>query len=516
MKKIYIYIVSAVALIYFNTSCLDVDPDNRAELNNETKLKKLLVSAYPNRTNILLFEYMSDNADRYLGNFVATRHDETIFEWKDTPESSNDDASGVWEQSYISIAAANHVLDKIKEWEAEGNKNLQAIKGEALVSRAYNHFVLVNTFCMHYGKTSASDLGIPYAYKSETTVSPKYERGTVAETYARIMEDLEAGIPLIDDNMYEVPKYHFNLKACYAFAVRFYLYYEKFDKAIEYADKLFKGNPTSQLRDWAYAASMDLNTTQAFDEFVSIKNKATLLNITPSSTWGVKSGPYGAGTKVSHGAILSTKETAESAGPWGTSSNLHYEVWTRPDMNKVVAFKVGYYMEIKDPIAQTGLPHIIQPVFTTDEVLLNRAEAYAIKGELNKSVEDLTIFMKNFSKVTPPTLNNITAYYRTMDYYTPTKPTAKRELNPDFATITQGSDQELLLQYILHLRRVVTLHEGLRWPDIKRYGITIYRRDINKMGQVETVFDKMEKGDKRQAIQIPEEVTSAGIAPNPR
>ena len=31
---------------------------------------------------------------------------------------------------------------------------------------------------------------------------------------------------------------------------------------------------------------------------------------------------------------------------------------------------------------------------------------------------------------------------------------------------------------ILHMRRIATLHEGLRWPDIKRYGIVIYRRSI--------------------------------------
>lgn len=516
MNKIYICIVSAVALIFFNTSCLDVDPDNRAELNNELKLKKLLVSAYPNNTNILLFEYMSDNVDRYLGNFSASRHDEAVYEWKDTPESANDASARVWESSYLSIASANHVLAEIEEWESQGNKNLKAIKGEALLTRAYNHFVLVNTFCMHFGKNSNSDLGVPYADKVETTVAPKYERGTVAQTYARIMEDIEAGIPLIDDNIYEVPKYHFNIKACYAFAVRFYLYYEKFDKAIEYANKLFKDNPTSQLRDWAYAASLDLNTVEAFNEFVAIKNKATLMNNTPTSNWGVRSGPYASGTKISHGAILSKNETAESTGAWGSASNLNYNVWTRPDMNKVTVFKVGNYEEVVDPIAQTVLAHIIHPVFTTDEVLLNRAEAYAIKGELNKAMEDLTTFMKKFSKTSPPTLNDIKAFYGGLSYYEPNATTVRRKLDPDFLEITENSDQELLLQYILHLRRVVTIHEGLRWPDIKRYGITIYRRDINRMGQVETVSDKMEKGDKRQAIQLPQEVTSAGLAANPR
>ena len=37
--------------------------------------------------------------------------------------------------------------------------------------------------------------------------------------------DLEEGLPLIDDNIYLRVKYHFNKKAAYAFAARFYLYY---------------------------------------------------------------------------------------------------------------------------------------------------------------------------------------------------------------------------------------------------------------------------------------------------
>ena len=56
---------------------------------------------------------------------------------------------------------------------------MNAYKGEALLCRAYSHFILANLFCVHYNSATASaELGIPYAVKPETEVRPYYERGT--------------------------------------------------------------------------------------------------------------------------------------------------------------------------------------------------------------------------------------------------------------------------------------------------------------------------------------------------
>ncbi|MCS2863584.1 hypothetical protein NXW13_05290 [Bacteroides thetaiotaomicron] len=64
------------------------------------------------------------------------------------------------------------------------------------------------------------------------------------------------------------------------------------------------------------------------------------------------------------------------------------------------------------------------------------------------------------------------------------------------------------------MRRIATLHEGLRWPDIKRYGIVIYRRSIANNNIV--VTDEMPVNDARRAMQIPKSVVLAGMQPNPR
>ena len=62
MKK-YKYFYIAAALLSL-TSCgdyLDKMPDNRTEVNSVEKVKSLLVTAYPNKSPLLVEEFSSDN-----------------------------------------------------------------------------------------------------------------------------------------------------------------------------------------------------------------------------------------------------------------------------------------------------------------------------------------------------------------------------------------------------------------------------------------------------------------------
>jgi hypothetical protein len=161
---------------------------------------------------------------------------------------------------------------------------------------------------------------------------------------------------------------------------------------------------------------------------------------------------------------------------------------------------------------------MIVPAFTTDALILDRAEAYALKGDYANAYQDLTTWMNAFTAnagtVTAAQLK--TTYGSAKPYYTPTAPTPKKRLDPDFA-ISAG-EQENLIHAVLHARRVTTLHEGLRWFDVKRYGIEIYRRDVDGIlgdGNI-SVFDTMKKDDPRRAIQLPPYVINAGITANPR
>ena len=107
----------------------------------------------------------------------------------------------------------------------------------------------------------------------------------------------------------------------------------------------------------------------------------------------------------------------------------------------------------------------------------------------------------------------INDYYGGLAYYKPLEPTVKKELHPDFPIVDQT--QENLIHCVLHARRLLTLHEGLRWFDVKRYGIVVNRRFISNSGRV-SLTDELKTDDLRRAIQIPSDVISAGMKPNPR
>mgnify|MGYP001521590229 FL=1 len=146
--------------------------------------------------------------------------------------------------------------------------------------------------------------------------------------------------------------------------------------------------------------------------------------------------------------------------------------------------------------------------------LLARAEAYILLKEYDKALADLQTWVNNTINgpytLTKEAIENWVASY---EYYTPNAPTPKKKLNPEF-TIEEGQ-QEAYLQFLLYARRYETLFTGLRWFDIKRYGIEIYRRTMQS-GKPVTIGDMLKVRDNRCALQIPTDVISAGITPNPR
>jgi hypothetical protein len=131
-------------------------------------------------------------------------------------------------------------------------KNYNAQKGEALLARAYAHFMLVNYFCKFFDPQQNNDgPGIPYVTVPENVVIKQYERGTVANVYQMIEKDLLEGLPLISDGTYTVPKYHFNLAAANAFASRFYLVKKEYQKVLQYANAAFPSNNFGEnMRPW--------------------------------------------------------------------------------------------------------------------------------------------------------------------------------------------------------------------------------------------------------------------------
>ena len=521
--------LASVAILASCADQLDTLPDNRTTLDTPKKIAGLLVTAYPDRTPTLFNEWMSDNTD-YMGaqNSQGNRGGDQYFFWQEQTEGGNDSPEQVWMLYYGGIYKANEALAAIEDQGGPKNDILRNSKGEALVLRAYNHFVLANEFCRPYnGKTSTKDAGLYYAtgIADFSAAAEQSVRGTVADVYAKIAEDIEAGIPLINDT-YEVPKYHFNKQAAYAFATRFYLYYEKWEKAKEYADKLLGSNPATSLRDYAALQAMPLSKSEQAvkiaEAYCSASADCNLLVQTSVSNAGMALAPWLTSKRYTLTNYLSETELFQSNNIWGTSSNLIWKPFTvnQAESNFALLMKLPREMEIVNTTTGSGYLRTLNVDFTMDEALLNRAEAEIMLGQNDAACADMTIWMKNFFNTNVTlTPTSVQTYFKTVPYaYADADkmvPSFKKHISPRFTIGVEGSVQESLLQCLLNFRRIETVHQGLRWMDIRRYNIEIPRRLIGVNGRPSKNLDWLEKDDPRQVVQIPQSIRESGVAGNP-
>ncbi len=505
-------------------SYLDKMPDNRTEIDTEDKVSALITSAYPTVGYQMLNELMGDDVDDMGARYTAytDRFVDQAYAWMDITELDNDAPESLWENLYAAIASANQALASIEEIGGATTTTLKECKAEALLCRAYCHFILVNEFCQNYNpETSKTDLGIPYAEAPETNLYGNYSRGTVAEVYEKIDRDIQEALPLVGDSHLSVSKYHFNEEAAYAFASRFYLFYQDWDKVVEYATSVLGSSPKAKLRDWDAHEALGITNdlTPRWNKYIEATDPANLLLIPITSSFGLFESNYQYLTKYSHNGYIASNEDVSATNIWGSSSMLRCQpvVFKGGTMNRTLIAKCPFMFEETDPVSKIGYYKSVYPAFKSDLVLLERAEAYVMLKNYDKACADLTTWMQNWTTstmtLTPEMINE---FYGQIAYYEWNAPTLKRHLNPAFEIDAEGSTQENMLQCVLNFRRQENLLEGMRWWDVKRYGIKIYRRTLNASAEPEKVTDSLTVNDPRRAMQLPQTVLAAGLEANPR
>ncbi len=541
-------LLSATSLCSCN-DFLDATPDSRITVDSEEKVKALLTTAYPTASYVRVTELASDNADDLNGtsNGYYDRFSEQCFRWQEVTEQDNESPQMIWQDYYAAISAANHALKAIDNMGGATTETLKAYRAEALLCRAYAHFMLTNIFCLNYSKAhSATDVGIPYTTEPETTLNPKYERGTVADDYVKIERDLQEGINLMSDGIYKVPRYHFNSKAAYTFASRFYLFYQKPDSVIKYSTLALGSNAEEMMRNYDAMADMPTyNMQPRAQQYASSDEQANFLLCPVYSTDQYYFSGYMTGSRFNNNSYIGQAEEF-FATPWAPENDIAMQsqqlfkfYWFySATANKFMLAKTPAYFEETNSNTHTGYYRTVFVAFKSEEALLNRAEAYAIKGDNERCLADINTWTGNFvadsveyntytydenwnyiyateASNNHLTMDMIRQWAEKYDYYRPEKPTPRKHLHPEWISLTEGSDQENLIQTLLLIRRIEFLHEGMRWFDIKRYGMKIYRRLIITSLNALELTDSMEYRDPRQAVQIPFEVRSAGLQPNP-
>lgn len=539
--KIYSKIMTGVAsgLLLLTSSVLvgcdnflDEMPDNRTTIDKEKKVRDILTGAYPDHEYAVVCEFSSDNVDEFNNtNGSSYRWFMQLGHWQDIEETFNEGPNNLWSGYYSMAVTANMALEGIETIGGTTSELLTECKGEALICRAYAHFMLANIFCKAYDPATASQvLGVHYQYDTGTEVGVVNPRGNLQEVYEKIEADLVEGLPLLADGHYSVPKYHFNKKAAYAFASRFYLYAGKWEECIKYANLCLGEAPQSMLRDWVTYSELATTGTARPLNYVSSDNNCNLLLSACYSRLGTMFLNYSSYKHFAHGQYINNNETFGANHIWGQGKAAYIDGGTSyypsgNDLGYCVARRCPYLFEYTDPVAGTGYYRTIFPMFTADDCLLERAEAYLHLGQTSKALDDMNLWMHNYTTSTLVlTAENIHEFYKDLPYcyditeedQTGMVSTIKKHLHPvGFSVGAEGSEEECLYQCLLNMRRLETIHRGMRWFDIKRFGIEIKRRMMENHVPGSLV-DVLTVDDERRAIQVPQLARDAGVTPNPR
>jgi hypothetical protein len=241
MKQIYK--IMASLLILSTAACEDyTDLTPKGSLVIETADQFLETVSLPNRGYpINNFQYLSDDQWMKEGDVIGkTPNINTInFTFDETTDRvSLLNTSSFYNQAYTYINRWNTIISLVDDSKGDASTK-QLAKAEAKIYRAYDHFLLVNTYAKGYDpQTAATDGGICIMDKFDLEAQPA--KSTVAQVYAFIQKDIDEALPYLQEKPMDV--YHPSLAFAYAFKAKVHLFKREIASAKEAAEKSLSYN----------------------------------------------------------------------------------------------------------------------------------------------------------------------------------------------------------------------------------------------------------------------------------
>lgn len=477
--KTFIHIIKhhwkILTLVLLTSGCSDYlgeSPDNRIQLTEIEDFQALVTNAYPGAYH-LFTEIMTDNHKYYdypgINNVTLVEWFKPMYVWSDSyMQNLAVGPPAAWENYYAEIYKTNEVLKGIDNANGKDEELRDQIKGEALLIRAYCHFMLVNLFGKQYNASSAAtDPGVPYATKPQEENVAEYPRDNIRDVYDRIEQDALKGTALLVDKKVNIPKYHFTKASAYAFLCRFYQFKEEWDNCIKYGEMSQALNSTVREFINDFNATFDKGDFNGFANSYCSINKPNILLMNKVMEFNSATNGFYANEFWS---------TAYEKNDY--RSKIHNLYYATTPIYKCRKFR---------SVTNGGYRYSDVALFVTEEVMLNLAEAYTRQVEPNykKAISLLNkIREKRFSPYTPLTAASLSS---------------------------EGGLGEVLLAKILNERQVELCYEGYRWFDCKRFRIELKHT-------IETGIYTLKGNDLRYVLQIPDAELSANPAmvPNPR
>ncbi|WP_028297160.1 RagB/SusD family nutrient uptake outer membrane protein [Olivibacter sitiensis] len=341
-----------------------------------------------------------------------------------------------WSTLYFLINEANIVIDGVQQASGNGvitSEQALVYEAEAKFLRALAHHELLIHFCRPYADNNGGNMGVPYRTTPVTGGTAVEEglaqgRGTVAEAYARVLEDLnfaEQNLPATGGESISRAR----KGAAIALKTRVYLHMQDYANVISEATKLGATGSapfTSPIGGYALTATPDgpfTNYSSNTESVFSIANSAA----SNGGVNGALASQYGA-SDFGFRDLVAISPNFYNIGFWH-EDDLRRNMTYRQSAGISALYTTKYYESDRSDWA---------PIIRYAEVILNASEAYARQGNNGQA---LVLLNSVRDRAVPAAAS-----------YGTTAP-------PD------------LLQVIFNERRIEFLAEGRRWPDIHRLAL---------------------------------------------
>lgn len=438
MKKFLIICLTIFSVQLINSCAedeLDITPsyqDDMGTIDTEEKLQMFLNNAYLNITNVKAFgaealmfgDILSDQM--YTSSYLNTanfNYNELVSEF------------GFFGYMYSTILYCNMVINNEL---VPNSENVNRIKAEAKILRAFAYFHLVNSYSATPSSGQNQEYGVPLVLGDfDVTIQPP--RATVAEVYAQIISDLEDGI----DGAYDTAptKNYLTKTAARLILSKVYLTRRAegdAQLALNYANQVINESPSN----YAPISTVDnpISVQGYLDYFTAVSNSVS--ENQPETVWELD---------------LSTDNIRYANIGSNLSLSSYYE---RTGTRSSFYFTTNFYDNIG---TQDVRQNLLEKQASTGLIFTKKWKRSSESGNF---VRDIKILRYSEAQ-----LNRIEALYLIGQ-----TGTALSELN-NFATsrggnLYTGAD---LLNDILTERYKEFFAEGYRFYDLKRYNLPIVR-----------------------------------------
>ncbi|MGM5470024.1 RagB/SusD family nutrient uptake outer membrane protein [Flavobacteriaceae bacterium LMO-SS05] len=392
----------------------------------------------------------------------------TSYRWNLNSDPTDSYNTAHWAMFYQWIANANVLINGV-DGAAGPQSDKDIIKGQALLYRAYSHYMLVQVWAGTYKEGgNNSQLGVPI--KLDGSTEP-IERSTVEEVYAQINSDLDAGIALLQNYTNRPNKSHLNVSVGKGLKARVALSQSKWADAAKFAAEARSGYT---LMDQATYAAGFRDNLDANSEFMW----ASHIVEDQTNFFG------------NLGAYLSRNYSSSSIRANPRSINrLLYDLIPATDVRKSLFDPTGQHVGLelvsnasKKPYTSQKFLAVSTSVSLMDVPMMRAGEMYLIEAEALAR-------MSQFGQAAQVLYNLLST--RNDSY------------------LLSKSTGQTLLNEILTERRIELWGEGFRWLDLKRLNLPLDRTGSNHTSSITNGVLQVPVGDNRWIWAIPQDEIDA-------